>query len=64
MNFELVKTAYAQAGEPVKKTAPMWPMLIAIFAVFYFFIIRPQKREQKARQQQLDTLQKGDKVIK
>ncbi|MFC1551955.1 preprotein translocase subunit YajC [Candidatus Latescibacterota bacterium] len=63
MNFELVKTAYAQAGEPARKTAPMWPMLIAIFAVFYFFIIRPQKKKQTETQNMLQAVQKGSKVV-
>lgn len=63
MNFELVKTAYAQAEQAPKKTAPMWPMLIAIFAVFYFFIIRPQKKKQKDTQTMLQAVQKGSKVV-
>ncbi len=64
MNFDLAETVYAQASEPpAQKTAPMWPMLIAIFAVFYFFIIRPQKKKQQETQNMLKTVEKGSKVV-
>ncbi|MBI5807687.1 MAG: preprotein translocase subunit YajC [Ignavibacteriales bacterium] len=38
-------------------------MFGAIFAIFYFMIIRPQQKRQKEHQKMLDALQKGDKVI-
>lgn len=63
MNFELISTAYAQAEQTTRKNAPMWPMLIAIFAVFYFFVIRPQKKKQQDTQSMLTTVTKGDRVI-
>ncbi len=63
MNFELVSTAFAQA-EPVQRgQAPMWPMFLLIFVVFYFFLIRPQQKRQKETQNMLNTLAKGDRVI-
>jgi preprotein translocase subunit YajC len=37
--------------------------LVAIIAVFYFLIIRPQNKKQKEMQKMIDTLDKGDKVI-
>jgi preprotein translocase subunit YajC len=64
MNFDFAETVYAQASEPAtRKTAPMWPMLIAIFAVFYFFIIRPQKKKQQETQTMLKSVEKGSKVV-
>lgn len=39
------------------------PMLLAIAAIFYFLMIRPQQKEQKEHQQLLASLQKGDKVV-
>jgi len=36
---------------------------VAIIAIFYFLIIRPQSRKQKETQKMLSTLRKGDKVI-
>ena len=38
-------------------------MMIAIFVVFYFFMIRPQQKKQKEMQKQRDALKKGDKVV-
>jgi len=37
--------------------------LIAIIAIFYFLIIRPQSKKQKETQKMLSALKKGDKVI-
>jgi preprotein translocase subunit YajC len=38
-------------------------MFGAIFAIFYFMIIRPQQKRQKEHQKLLESVQKGDKVI-
>jgi preprotein translocase subunit YajC len=37
--------------------------LIMLFGIFYFLIIRPQQKQQKAHTEMIDGLQKGDKVI-
>jgi len=37
--------------------------LIILFAIFYFLIIRPQQKQQKAHQEMLSSLEKGDKII-
>ena len=37
--------------------------LVAIIVVFYFFMIRPQMRKQKAEQNFRTTLEKGAKII-
>ncbi|MDR2177971.1 MAG: preprotein translocase subunit YajC [Treponema sp.] len=36
---------------------------IAIIAIFYFLIIRPQNKKQKETQRMLDSLKKGDRVV-
>mgnify|MGYP002361314793 FL=1 len=38
-------------------------MMVLMFAVFYFFLIRPQSKKVKEAQQFIDTLKAGDKVI-
>lgn len=38
-------------------------MFGAIFAIFYFMIIRPQQKRQKEHKNMLEALQKGDKVV-
>ncbi len=37
--------------------------LVAIFAVFYFLLIRPQQKRVKEQRAKLDAVKKGDQVI-
>ncbi|MEY3091123.1 MAG: hypothetical protein RL113_1439 [Pseudomonadota bacterium] len=37
--------------------------LILLFAIFYFLIIRPQQKHQKAHKAMLESLTKGDEII-
>ena len=37
--------------------------LVLIFGVFYFLMIRPQRKRQKEHQQLLEELQRGDRVV-
>lgn len=37
--------------------------LIAIFAIFYFLLIRPQRKLQQRHQQMLAALKRGDQVM-
>jgi preprotein translocase subunit YajC len=61
--------AFAQAASPAGATPnPMIAMLIQfapillIFAVMYMLLIRPQQQRQKALDQMLKNLKKGDRV--
>ncbi|NLY55191.1 MAG: preprotein translocase subunit YajC [Firmicutes bacterium] len=36
---------------------------VLMLAIFYFLLIRPQQKQQKARQAMLDGLKKGNKII-
>lgn len=38
-------------------------MIVGIFVVFYFFMIRPQQKRQKEMQKMRDALTKGDRVV-
>jgi len=38
-------------------------MFGAIFAIFYFMIIRPQQKRAKVQKAMLESVQKGDKVV-
>lgn len=38
-------------------------MMVAIFAIFYFLLIRPQQKRQKELQRQIQGVQKGDKIV-
>ena len=37
--------------------------LVLIFGVFYFLMIRPQRKKQKQHEEMVQELQKGDRVI-
>ena len=37
--------------------------LIVLFVIFYFLVIRPQQKQQKAHAKMLSELEKGDKII-
>ena len=37
--------------------------LIAMFAIFYFLLIRPQQKKQKEHRRLLTELKKGDRVV-
>ena len=38
-------------------------MIVALFAIMYFFMILPQRKQQKKQQEFRNSLKKGDKVI-
>jgi preprotein translocase subunit YajC len=37
--------------------------LILMFAIFYFLLIRPQQKKQKAVREMHNSLQRGDKIV-
>ncbi|MDO8567539.1 MAG: preprotein translocase subunit YajC [Dehalococcoidales bacterium] len=37
--------------------------LVAIFAVFYFLMVRPQRKKQKQQQELIHSLKRGDNVV-
>ena len=49
----------AQAGSQWS----MWIMLALIFVVMWFFMIRPQRKQQKELENFRNSLKKGDKVV-
>jgi preprotein translocase subunit YajC len=58
----LAQAAPAGGGSPFGQFGSLVPML-AIFAIFYFLIIRPNSKKQKEHQQMLAELKKGDEVV-
>jgi preprotein translocase subunit YajC len=53
----------AAAEAPKGGGLQMWIMLALIFVVMWFFMIRPQRKQQKELQNFRDSLKKGDKVV-
>ncbi|WEK55380.1 MAG: preprotein translocase subunit YajC [Candidatus Cohnella colombiensis] len=44
----------------------IWSMvlpLVAMFAIFYFLLIRPQQKKQRHHSSMLNALKKGDKIV-
>jgi preprotein translocase subunit YajC len=59
---------FAQAAEtaPAAGRPSMTPFLIqlgAIFAIFYFLMIRPQQKQRKAHEASIMALKKGDQIV-
>jgi len=42
---------------------PMILLLVAMFAIMYFLLIRPQKKKERDRQDMLKRLRKNDQVV-
>ncbi len=63
-NFAFILFMGQPAGATTgQSTAMPFIMLILIFVVFYFFLIRPQMKKQKEMTNYRNALKKGDKVI-
>ena len=69
---EVAQTVVEQPAEPASAEAPvkpagggmsMWIMLALMFGVMWFFMIRPQKKQQKELQDFRNALKNGDKVV-
>jgi preprotein translocase subunit YajC len=58
--FELADTATTGGSSNILIT---YGPLVLMFVVLYFLLIRPQQRKQKTRNQMLNSLKKGDKVV-
>jgi preprotein translocase subunit YajC len=58
----LTPTGGSGTSDP-NSTWYMLGFLVVIFALFYFVMIRPQRKRQKEHEQMTKDLQKGDKVI-
>jgi preprotein translocase subunit YajC len=66
MSF-LTSAAVAQAAAPAAGAPaspfPMLIMMVVLFGIFYFLMIRPQMKRQKEHRALLSALSKGDEVI-
>ena len=64
------EVAFAQtsggSGAPVNPIIQqVWSILpiVAIFAVFYFLLIRPQQKQRRDREAMIQAVKKGDRVV-
>ncbi len=61
MDF-FISNAYAQGAQQADPFGFLLPMLI-IFGAFYFLLIRPQQKRQKAHTETINALKTGDEVL-
>ena len=60
--------ANGAAGGPYDASAGVGSLIsmglsmVVLFVVFYFFLIRPQKKKEKKTKEMLDALKKGDRI--
>ncbi|MDX1571360.1 MAG: preprotein translocase subunit YajC [Xanthomonadales bacterium] len=61
----LISNAHAQTGGGAPPDAGMANLIfiLVLFAVLYFFMIRPQMKKQKEHRQMVEALNKGDEII-
>ena len=62
MDF-LISPAYAQAAGAQPSPYSPLIMLAVFFAVFFFFVIRPQMKRAKEQRAMIAALAKGDEVL-
>ena len=64
MSFFIAEaSAQAQAAPPQQGGMLQIVMLVGLFALMYFMLIRPQRKRQKEHQQLVEALGKGDEVV-
>ena len=62
--FQLYQLVISQSQSEAEPSALVqFAPIILIFVVIYFIMLRPQRKQQKAHQEMLDHLQRGDEVI-
>ncbi len=61
MDF-LIQTANAQDAQAADPFGFLLPMIV-IFAAFYFLLIRPQQKKQKAHTALISALKEGDEIL-
>jgi preprotein translocase subunit YajC len=59
--LDILQAAAPAAGEP-----PVWVTFmpfVGMALVFWFFILRPQMRQQKAHREKIGAIKRGDQVV-
>jgi preprotein translocase subunit YajC len=52
-----------QFGGAAGSLTPFLVQLVAIFAIFYFLLIRPQQAQKKKHEEALRSLKRGDQIV-
>jgi len=62
----MVSVAYAEAVAAAQAAPSPWAnvlLLVAMFAIFYFLLIRPQQKRAKEHKALVESIKVGDQVI-
>ena len=59
----MISTAYAAESAAAGPASAQILMLVAMFAIFYFLLIRPQQKKAKEHREMVSSLKKGMRVI-
>jgi preprotein translocase subunit YajC len=52
-----------QMGGSIGSMTPFFIQLAAIFAIFYFLLIRPQQAQKKKHEEALRNIKRGDQIV-
>jgi preprotein translocase subunit YajC len=63
MSLFISEAFAASGGAQTQDSMFSFAMIIAIFVIFYFMLIRPQNKRAKEQRNLLGGLQKGDEVV-
>jgi len=63
MTFPVAASLILLQASPSAALPQMLFMYGAIFAIFYFVLIRPQQKQRKAHDQLVRALKKGDEIV-
>lgn len=61
--MSLIENAWAQAESAPASGLGMLPLLLIMFGLMYFLIIRPQSKRAKEHAAMVNALAKGDEVV-
>ncbi|MBF0184750.1 MAG: preprotein translocase subunit YajC [Magnetococcales bacterium] len=61
--FDLIRSAHAAAASNTEAVLSQIIFMAALFAIFYFFLIRPQQKQAKAHKDMVANLARGDNVV-
>lgn len=62
LTFTLLQAAPAGQA-PAGGGSMFWVIIIAMFVIMWFFMIRPQRKQQKELEKFRNSLKRGDKVV-
>jgi preprotein translocase subunit YajC len=61
--LDLISTAYAAPPSNTEAVIGNIVFMVALFGIFYFFLIRPQQKQAKAHKEMVANLTRGDTVV-